>query len=220
MKKVFLLSFLLVLLCVSPPATALDISVGGKGGIAHSGYMGSDHKDFLSSFNQKNALALRLVLGAFVTFSVMDYLQIQPEILVLGSGGKTVDSTDPDSEYFIEKFTYLNIPVLIKGVFNLFTGSFFVFAGPGIRILLGDGSEAGSWVTGPIEVTYGLDLSTVGFSGTAGAGYSFSLLGGDVSVEIRYFQGISKMNDQDLDPGDHRTWSIALIGGYAYRLKK
>ncbi len=211
MKKVLVLFVLAVFLCVSFPLAALEISVGGKAGIAHSGYMGSDHRADNESSGYRNALFIRAIVGAFATFGLSEGLQIQPELLIVGSGGKANDEADPDNFFWAEGFSYLSLPVLVKGVFSLINGDLFVFGGPAAQLLLGDGSEAGSTAAG----TYSVELASFNLAAMAGAGYNLAFLGGELSVELRYIQGLSRSYSFD---DDHRTWSIALIGGYAYTL--
>ena len=217
MKRVIVLSVLIALMVASFPVAALDICVGGKAGLAHSGYMGEDHKDYLEANNQKDALWIRAIVGAFVTLGLSEHLQIQPELLLVGSGGKAVDEADPSGTYWEEKFTYLSLPVLIKGVFSFTNGDLFVFAAPAVQFALTDGSEAGTEYSGGVDLgPYPVDLASFNFSAMAGAGYNLAIFGGDVSIELRYIQGLSKSYDID---EKHRTWSIALIGGYGYRIK-
>jgi hypothetical protein len=222
MKKLFVLLVLTVFICVSFPAAALDIVVGGKAGLAHSGYMGEDHRNELDTTSYNNALLLRGIFGAFVSLGLGEYLQIQPELLIVGSGGRGGLETDPADNYWSENFSYLSIPVLIKGIFSFINGDLFVFGGPAVQILLGDGSEALTIYSFGVEdpgSPYPLDLAPLNFSAMAGAGYCLNLLGGEVSFELRYIQGLTRSYDQDLLVDDHRTWSIALIGGYGYRIK-
>ena len=112
MKRVLVQSLLITLMAISFPAASLDIVVGGKAGIAHSGYLGKDHRDYLEANNQKDTLFIRGIFGAFVSLGLGEHLQIQPELLLVGSGGKAVDEADT-STYWVEKFSYLSLPVLV-----------------------------------------------------------------------------------------------------------
>jgi hypothetical protein len=214
MRKAFVLIVSIILLCVSFPIAALEISVGAKGGVAHSGYMGEDHRADNQLSGYSNALFVRAIIGAFVNLGLSEHLQIQPEFLILGSGGKAADKADPANQYWAESLWYLSFPVLGKGVYSFINGDLFAVAGPAFQVLLGDGSDAGSTAGG----TYSVDLSALNISAMAGIGYSLALFGGDVTFELRYIQSLSRNYDQDVFPDDHRTWSIALIAGYAFTL--
>ena len=92
-----------------------------------------------------------MIFGTFATFSLSEYLQIQPELLFVGSGGRGLGETDPDNTYLIEKYSYISLPVLIKGVFSFINGDLFVLGGPAVQFPVGDRSEAGIEFSGGIE---------------------------------------------------------------------
>ena len=102
-------------------------------------------------------------------------------------------------------------------MFSFINGDLFVFAAPAVQFALTDGSEAGTDYSGGVEVgTYQVKLASFNLSAMAGAGYNLAIFGGEVSIELRYIQGLSKSYTND---EKHRSWSIALIGGYGYRIK-
>ena len=222
MKQIVILIVLIALMVGPFPAAALEVIVGAKAGLAHSGYMGEDHRNEIDGTGYNNALFLRGIFGAFVSLGLGEHLQIQPELLFIGSGGKAGLETDPADNYWSESFSYLGLPILLKGVFSFINGDLFVLGGPAVQIALGDGSEALTIFSFGAEdpgSPYPIDLAPFNVSAVVAAGYCLNLLGGEVSFELRYIQGLTRSYDQDAIADDHRTWSIALMGGYGYRIK-
>ena len=217
MKQKFILLFcVFCVISILIPAHifCLDITVGGKAGFGHSGYSGSDHRDYLDSINHKNAFYPKFTFGGFATVVVTEMIDIQPELLLdfIGAKGKSKDNDD----WFKERFTYLSIPVLAKINFTVLNQKLYCIAGPGFSILLGDGKEIRE--TGGSETKDDIDkdiLNSFLLTATAGVGYNW-LLAKDrlLTFDLRFNYTISTVYDDD----NHRLYSIALMAGYGLNL--
>jgi hypothetical protein len=196
----------------------LDITVGGKAGFGHSGYSGSDHRDYLDANNQKNAFFPTFAVGGFGTVVITEMIDIQPELLLEFTGAKA-KSEDSD-DFWRERYTFLSIPVLAKINFNVFNQRVYCIAGPGFRIALGDAK--GKEEIGGVETEYEIDredLNAFLLTAIAGIGYNWPLAEDRLlTFDLRFNYSISKSFDQDAIDDNHRLWSIVLMVGYGLNL--
>jgi len=120
-----------------------------------------------------------VVAGLVAQYPLMDYLAIQPELNFIQKGAGSSAETI--------KLNYLELPVLLKGQYNLGGVKPFVEAGPKIGLLL-----SASDTTGLITKS---DFNSIDFGFDFGLGVSVPVAENvDVYVEGRYAVGVTNIN--------------------------
>lgn len=168
-----------------PRSAAADIRFGFKGGVNMAKVVGDDAQINLSDLKNKVAFSG----GVFVSFSLGKYLAIQPEILYTMKGSKT-EYMEGDVETSAKlKYSYLEIPLLLKLRIPLGPFAPFIFAGPSVGFLVNDAlivRENSEGATG--EQT--LNMPTMDYGAIAGVGLE---LGEHFWVDVRVSKGLKKI---------------------------
>lgn len=175
MKKAVLASATLLAimgLVAAPAAAAGKWNFGLKAGASFSNVSWSD-----DAGDEKTLI--QPTFGGFVVFNLSPTMAIQPEVnyLVTGESWSTSEGT------VSEKFTYLQIPVLLK-IKLMKEGKFIpvVFVGPAVSFLLSMTEGGESFKEFFKSTDFGLDF---GLGGEMGAGKM------KVAFDARYYLGLT-----------------------------
>jgi hypothetical protein len=202
---------------------SFDLSLGAKAGVTFPRYIGADYNAWLAPGAFSARFMLDWSAGVFMTFGVLPFLAIQPEILVSNLGGYAVN---PIFWHWKEDIQGIDVQVLIKWRtrtgkrvgFNLFVGPdiFFKYSPVKIRYtdLLGDpvpySTDYQPWNEAWIRVP------TYGFS--AGAGLEVPLRRFFLTFDGRY--NLSLVS-HFTDAGPYHRWyqqSIQVTVGVGFVL--
>jgi len=175
MKKAILASvaFLVIAgLVAAPAAAAGKWNFGLKGGVSISNNAWSDDDG-----TEKNLVMP--TFGGFAVFNLSPTLAIQPEINYLVTG----EEWSGMGETLKEKFTYLQIPILLKAKL-MKEGKFIpvVFVGPAVSFLMSMTEGGTSYKEFFHDTDFGIDF---GLGGEMGAGKM------KVVFDARYYLGLT-----------------------------
>ena len=221
---------LLVLLCVSCAASALDfsnhnISVGAKGGLSLS------RVNFQPSVPQN--LVAGLVIGASVRYIEENHFGLIGELNIEQRGWK--ENFKPLAGYsFSRRFTYVQVPLLTHIYFGSDRVRFFFNAGPEMGIMIGEKTSsnfdykhaaaieelAGSFrkleqFTEPVERRFDYGIS-------AGLGMEVNLNSKHaINLEGRFYYGLNDVfsNRKSDSFQGSSSMSIMVTVGYNIRLR-
>jgi Outer membrane protein beta-barrel domain len=175
MKKAVLASAALLVimgLVAAPAAAAGKWNFGLKAGASFSNVAWSDD-------DGSEKMLIQPTFGGFVVFNLSPTLAIQPEVnyLVTGESWSYTEGT------ISEKFTYLQIPILLK-IKLMKEGKFIpvVFVGPAVSFLLSMTEGGDSYKEFFDDTDFGLDF---GLGGEMTAGKM------KVVFDARYYLGLS-----------------------------
>jgi hypothetical protein len=185
MNKLVVLFLALALVSVS--SFALDFHVGVKAGGSLAMGAGTKPPDFDSA-----RFGWGFMAGAALDIGILDFLGLEIDALYSGmydfgynSDGSLAFMGLP-SNWSTQTVSMIEIPVLVKGSFELGPGSLFASAGGDFFIMLGnkpiitqDGNE--------IDSSFLADYTNTFLYGiAAGLGYSLPVGLGTLSIELRY----------------------------------
>ena len=230
MKKVILLSFLLVSLIPSH-MHSLGLVLGVKGGAGLCSYSGWDYRYDLENSNLANTLKLGFAAGVFCTLDIFPVLSFQPELLLVRSGNGATEEAFFWGPYdgkvrHIDVLTYLSIPVLMK----IRLAKTIIFAGPDVRIRMGNGSarlKADDETLQEMFESMGLDsmeyaddvFSSVVYAVVFGVefGLPVKFLSGEWSLETRVQYAFTNLYSES--QGSHyNALEIVLMVSYGLRV--
>jgi hypothetical protein len=192
MKKVLLVFAIASLPLLS--ASAQGIGIGLKGGLNFA------NQD-ISSVTQDISSRTGFHVGAYAHVNIIGGFGIQPEILYSSQGSEWVDNAGAGFD-IKNKFSYLNIPVLLR--FNV--AMFNVHVGPQFGIL----TSAELDVNG--AATDIKDQFTSGdFSIAAGVGVDLPF---DLNATVRYVAGLSDISTEPDTIGEVKNATVQVSLGY------
>jgi hypothetical protein len=151
--------------------------------------------------------------GGFVAFALGHVAVIQPELLYSQKGAKWEDVFLDETYKVTYKFSYLEIPVLIKMIIpvqgkvkpNLFLGPYFgiMITDPRVEIKV-DGTTMEDDLQGVKDTDFGVVL---------GGGVDFGLKKGKIVFDARYGLGLTTLGEEDID-AKNNVFSFLL--GYSF----
>jgi hypothetical protein len=212
-KKVIIASLMFALLV--PLAFGQELDLGLKGGLAFPFYLGADYGDELDAKGFNTQAMVTFTGGAFLTWEIIDFLALQPEVLftVAGSSIGTGETREVLKSYYIE------IPVLLKGVFNFGDmGGISVYTGPDLLIKVTDIERFNE--NGDSIETFDQDIfNPLVFNMVFGIDYNVVLGPGRVFLDLRYNLGITPVyNGDQVSANAYRQNMVQVYLGYAMRL--
>jgi hypothetical protein len=177
--------------------------------------------DELKEFLGDNESSIGFVIGAGVEFPIAgELLALQPELLFHQRGSKLTFDEDGFSQEMTVKLNYLELPVLLKAKFGMFS----VYAGPSIAYGIGGsykskysyqgqtfeetgkvkfGDEPDNFEGDDIYVDNALD-----YNANIGAGVKL----GPVIIDLRYVLGLANIQDEDPDfSGDWKFQNRSIM---------
>ncbi len=208
MKKITLI---LVSVLAFSYAQAQSVKIGLKGGINYSNVNG----DLTAQTNHDSKIGFHGgITSNFSLFS--DVLSLQPELLYSQKGYNYKNEEFKDDKGIIHEskgkmnFSYLDLPVLLKGNFK----GFFVEAGPQLSYLMQvqDKTEVSVNNIEEKDVTNvskdNLDELEIGY--VAGTGYQFK---NGMSLGVRYngtIDGLAKSNSDEITNNRHSVYQFQV----------
>jgi len=215
---------MVVLLMIGTISFGLDVSIGLKGGVNHSSYVGGDYKDILDSAPElSNAFNLGFQAGVFATIGLIDFLAIQPEVLIVLSGDKFKVDVEPlfeGSMTVYDKLTYLEPAVLFKARIDMFN----IFVGPMIMLRLGNGKtgfKADDDFIGSDEAEYADDdFNKLVFAATGGFGILYPAGPGSLVFEVRGRYCFQNLLNEDVWITVFNQYAVMVMIGYSFPVLK
>jgi hypothetical protein len=218
MKSHRFLAFLVVLLILPLAAFAFDVTIGVKGGVAAPFYTGADYEDLLAGGAQTE-FRLGFSAGGFVTIGIIDLLAIQPEVMYSMMGGNFGD----DLATWLDKVTFLEVPVLLKVRLKAGNLSLHPSIGPDFLIKIGEWkAELRDDTTGEVLpiATYDMSIMRMPIIGAvAGLGLLFPVGDGVLTVDARYHLGLMSRYTED-NGLDWKQNNVQLLVGYGFPVVK
>jgi hypothetical protein len=194
-------------------APALDLAAGVKAGGGYASLAGADYRGYLDTYEGVDRFRLQAALGGFLTVGLMEFLEIQTELLYTYTGAAyEVEATAlaPSFAGTIRRsisVSYLEIPVLAR----LRLGGLSLFAGPDLFIRIGSGRyrqkasdpavQAALEAAGTDEAEFGRnELKPLFFTATMGAAINMGIGRSVFSLEGRYSLGLQPFHSDRVDP--------------------
>jgi hypothetical protein len=215
MKKIAVFSLLLVLCVYS--ASTLDFSLGVKAGGSLVLGTGEEPADFESPI-----LGWGFLGGVALDIGILEFLSVEIDAFyaAIYDFGYNSDGSLPlpqPQESVIQSISVIEIPVLVKGSFELGPGSLFASVGADFFILLGkpvivqDDNELDESIVPDPDNTFLYGIA-------AGLGYSIPVGVGELSLEFRYKCTFNYYYEEDLMAGKHDNGfqSFELVMGYYF----
>jgi hypothetical protein len=174
MKKLILVAF--AVLMTSAGAFA-QFHLGAKAGLNYNTIKAQDHQ-----FDESGVIGYQVGVWARVGKS----FYLQPEIYIGSKGSNITFSTGSTTTQEKQKFTTLDVPLLLGTRIGSDKLNLRLMAGPSFQFLLADNSSAFSQATNPDFYKY-KDFVT---NGQIGAGVDL----GNISVDLRYEASLQDIN--------------------------
>jgi len=210
-----------VLLFVPIAAQSLDLTLGARVGLGHTGFYGPDYekyKDRGGLTYARSALKLGFSGGLYTTLGFLPFLALQPEVLFSISG----DTHRNEDTVRTANIHFLEIPVLVKARLTAGPGLASIFAGPTFDIKLGAGKLIVEDTDGGSKVETNLDAEDVNpflLGVLFGGGYDLPLGPGTLSMDLRYKFGITEVHPDDFNSDNQvRESKVLLTIGYGITL--
>jgi hypothetical protein len=215
MNKLVVLFLALALVSVS--SFALDFHMGVKAGGSLAMGAGTKPPDFDSA-----RFGWGFMAGAALDIGILDFLGVEIDAFYSGMydfGYNTTGINPLATETLTQTVSAIEIPVLVKGSFELGPGSLFVSGGGDFFILLGekpiltgDGNEWDKSMVPKYDNTFLFGI-------TAGLGYSLPIGVGTLSFELRYKLSLNYFYEEGGDSGSQNDSGISgfdLVIGYYF----
>ncbi|MCP4580932.1 MAG: PorT family protein [candidate division Zixibacteria bacterium] len=207
MKRILIVASIVLAFAIT--AGAQDVATGIttcgiKAGLNLAKHTGSDTDDNHSGLTS-------FAVGGFVTYVLMAHIALQPELFYTVKGWKWDDGFWSETG----KFTYLEIPVLVKYMVPM-EGNVRpnLYAGPSAAFLL---SAKVDWET---ELDSGSndvkdDSKSTEFNLVVGGGVDVPIGNKTATFDIRYTMGMSKIDGAD-DPANVKNAVISILAGFGF----
>jgi hypothetical protein len=205
MKKLAILLALLFVVASIGDAAAMGLgSKGIKGGLNLASHSGDDTDEYHKT---RTAFAA----GAFLELNTPGPVAIRPEVLFSQKGYKWDDGDWAETG----KFSYLDIPVLIKyKIQTPGTVTPNLFVGPVVSFLLS--AKVDSEYEGESETTdVKDDAKSTDFGAAIGGGVDINLGANTVTFDVRYVLGLSKIDDTET-AYDVKNSVISFLVGFGF----
>jgi hypothetical protein len=227
MLKYILSAVTLAVVVTHVPASAVEVSLGVKGGLNLATFYGEDTEGYYDDRVMKPGM----VIGAALGLKLADMFAIQPEVLY-SQKGYAMSGEIMGVEYKgAYKMDYIEIPVLLKFLIPAGPVTPNLFAGPalGLRAAVGGYDE----VDGDRE-EFDDDTKTemkessnvVDFGLAMGAGIDIGVGPGSILIDVRYTLGFLKiaklsqdMEDAGMTEDDltaDKNGALGFAVGYAF----
>lgn len=196
MKKLLLISFVVVVLAATAQAQDFGVQVGAN----FANVSGDD------TFDQTDS-KFNFTFGVFGEFKMADKFGIQPELIFSGQGFKyKADDGNGNTIEFKQKMSYVNVPVL--GNYYL-SDNFYLQGGPYLGFL----TSAEVNVSGTLGLSsqFGLgdgDNKDAYKSTDFGAMVGLGMTSGRIILGLRYQLGLANVSDVDGADAKHRVLQL------------
>jgi hypothetical protein len=191
-------------------AQAQGVKVGIRGGINSSTFSGDGVND------ETTDRRTGAVLGGFLVFSPSSFWSIQPEVLWSQMGAKG----DEGGEDIELKLTYIQIPVLARVNFAGTEGGIrpHFLLGPSVSFKIGCDAEALGLSFDCDDEEFDTGIKGTDFGLVFGAGLGLPMGPGELTVDGRLYQGLSKIFEDDGSTDDDEVKNEAwqLLAGFSF----
>ena len=185
---------------------------GVKGGLSESKFTG---KDATSIFGTQKYRASGAA-GAFATYRINDLFAASLEPMWVERGSK-YDVTESDGTHtFSTRIDYIDVPLLAK--LYIPTKSNFkpdIFAGPDVAFrLTAKAKETAPGFTQTTDIKNNIKSTDFGIA--FGLGTSYDLSRGAVTLDARYYAGLTKI-DNTVSNATVRNGDFLVLVGYSFK---
>lgn len=210
----------------SVSATAATLNLGVKGGMSLGTLTGKGVEDMDSG----STVGMKPAFNGYGFFSadLSSNLGLQAELGYV-SKGKVWKDPDNDKNSISMNFSYLEIPLLVKGMFPMGAVKPMIYAGPTFGLMLsstiGEKSDSPSFDT---TITIEDSLRNGFEMGIAlGGGTSYEVGPGAIILDIRYTIGLTSLLKLTQDAKDAgikeedivmKTGTLGIMIGYQFKL--
>ena len=207
MKKILVVLLVIFTLASASLAASGITGKGVKLGINFSGIAGSDV--ISDEWKRKGGIAA----GGFLVFGISESFAIQPEILISQKGAIYENINNGEVLRAWSNLTFLEIPILANFYIPMNSRTKFhpcLFTGPflGLKIRGKTRTEwRGEITEGEIEDSRALDFGLI-----FGAGTSFTLGPGKITVDIRYSWSLTSI----LKNREVKNNVLSILFGYSF----
>jgi hypothetical protein len=218
MRHLLVISFALLMVVALTSSAVLakvTFSAGPEIGLNFATQAGDD-----PNWDQDKKGRTGFLFGGVFNIAFAEYIALQPEVRISMKGARWEASQGGQFYELTDKFTYLEIPVFVRG--SIPTGTLFtpdLFLGPILGIEMSAKEDLKSNVYQPFSnqtlKTKSIDIG-LGF----GAGARFTLGPGDAFLNFMYNLGLTNINDNPNYPYNIKNRALNIIGGYAFRFGK
>jgi hypothetical protein len=214
-SRIVVLAMLLVFaVAISAQAGGGITAKGIKAGVNIAGVGGKDSDD-----THKSRTAF--VGGGFLTYAFSPALALQPELLYSQKGHKWDDDQGCKGTV---KYDYLEIPVLLKYMFQLqgaTTPSLYAGLAPAFLLSAKEEWENPDGGYGLLLTDSGTtdvkdDTKSFDFGLVFGGGIDFAVGSGLLMFDVRYTMGMTKVDDSE-DKLDMKNKAITIMVGYGFK---
>lgn len=231
MKKLLVITMIALLVGVTLCSTFVyaveGLSAGAKVGVNLANIYGDDVDIYTDGLDTK--MKIGVAFGAFIEYSINNYLAVQPELLYTMKGAKT-EKTDlvipgigPVANFQrTMSANYFEIPILAKlSIPTKGNVKPNLLLGPGVAIKLSAKDKAEGEIAGvssSVETDISDDVKSIDFGLVFGAGVDFAKVGpGKITVDARYILGLTKPDDTGEDKNIKNS-VISIMFGYCFSL--
>ncbi|MFP4416761.1 MAG: porin family protein [Chitinispirillaceae bacterium] len=219
---------ILTILFVVANVSALEMSVGAKGGVGLSMFYGAEE----DAVYDDQIVKPGFIGGAFYEMALMEYFSIQPEVLFVMKGSRAEEEQEGITVDITNSLNYLEIPILLIGKLPLGAITPQVFAGPAVAFrvgtggsieLEGEGADAiREFFPTDDEIGESLDeqTNTIDFGIAMGAGVAIDFSPGEIILDVRYTLGLMDVYNEDEVPEgeqffEHKNANLSFMAGYS-----
>lgn len=215
------IALLTATLCAPSPALARKFVFGPR-----IGMIAANITETPPEWDDDKEYRVGLTTGAFFEWSITETVRIQPEILYTRKGVMTnlYDGfITVDADVY---FDYIELPIVLKYVFR--PGEAFrpcIFAGPSFAYCLSAEAELTAWILSA-TVDFSSFSHTTDFGALLGAGFSYPLGPGAVTVDARFQRMFTNAilsgdfeidgSEQTISEDDFKHYGFILMAGYAF----
>lgn len=172
------------------------------------------------NFDQYKKSRTALNFGGVFSIAFDKYIALQPEVHISMKGAKWEVTQGTQFEKLTDKYSYLEIPVFVRGSFP--TGTLFtpdLFLGPVLGVKLSAKEDYKSNVYQPYS-NQTLQTKSIDFGLAFGAGARFTLGIGDAFLNFIYNLGLTNVNDNPQYPYSVKNRTMTFLAGYAFHFKQ
>jgi hypothetical protein len=210
---------LAVIASAAEPGKKMPMTFGVKAGICLATTSGDSLKSLMEGISQKSRFGI--VGGLSFGFAPSKSFAIQPELLYVQKGTKFEAGMGDGKTTF--KVDYLEIPVLIKFTPELKDSKISpaLFAGPFVGLRMSGKAKSDGYGDASLDGEKDIkdSLKSTDFGITFGAGVGYKLTKGEVTFDIRYdlgFTKIIKAEAFDASSFDTKSTAIMFMVGYKF----
>jgi hypothetical protein len=210
--KYFLLVGFLFSALTAKAASHHTIGLGLEAGLGFSNLSNND--TIATSLGTTTGSRSALGLGAHLEFQISDFFYLQPEVMYLGKGAVlNAGGFVPSKTTY--RYTYIEVPLLLKIKFGIPLIHFDIFAGPSFSVAMGRDSVTDAGVTTDLSAT--VKSSDFGIHAGAGAEIPFLPLT-SLFINGRYIIGMSDTVQNNTTTTTVKNSTLLILTGIRFAI--